>query len=294
MDDTPIKRSGAKPENESQVTEERLNRKGTRLSADDMSEVGNRLRLRAAVVYEIIRQEGEEELARAPRNLWWSGIAAGLSIGFSILGEALLRAYLPDVGWRHLIENLGYGTGFLIVILARQQLFTENTLTAVLPAISAGKQYTYWRVLRLWGIVLLANIVGTALFGSALASGLFITEPVFDAVEALSAHLMEIPPIQMFLRGIVAGWVVATLVWLLPSAEHSKIAIIFLMAWLIAALDLTHVVAGSVEAVFAFWTGHASLADIVGGFLLPTLMGNIIGGSALFALIAYAQVSEEI
>ena len=184
--------------------------------------------------------------------------------------------------------------GFVIVILARQQLFTENTLTAVLPAISAGKRRTYWRVLRLWGIVLLANVVGTVLFGSALASGLFLTAPVFDAVEALSAHLMEIAPLQMFLRGIVAGWIVATLVWLLPSAEQSKLAIIVLMAWLIAVLDLTHVVAGSVEAVFAFWTGHADLTDVVGGFFLPTLAGNIIGGSALFALIAYAQVSEEI
>lgn len=294
MRETSTKRFGAKPENESDITEERLAREGTRLSADDLSEVGDQLRLRAAVVYEIVRQEGEEELERAPRNLWWSGVAAGLSIGFSVLGEALLRAHLPDVGWRHLAENFGYGIGFLIVILARQQLFTENTLTAVLPAISAGKRRTYWRVLRLWGIVLLANIVGTVLFGSALASGLFVTAPVFDAVEALSAHLMEIPPQQMFLRGIVAGWIVATLVWLLPSAEQSKAAIIMLMAWLIAVLDLTHVVAGSVEAVFAFWTGHAGLSDVVGGFLLPTLAGNIIGGSALFALIAYAQVSEEI
>lgn len=294
MRETPNKPSGARPENESHITEERLEREGTRLSADDLSEVGDKLRLRAAVVYEIIRQEGEEELARAPRNLWWSGIAAGLSIGFSVLGEAVLRAYLPDLGWRHLVENLGYGLGFVIVILARQQLFTENTLTAVLPAISAGKRRTYWRVLRLWGIVLLANVVGTILFGSALASGLFLTDPVFGAVEALSAHLMEIAPLQMFLRGIVAGWIVATLVWLLPSAEQSKLAIIVLMAWLIAVLDLTHVVAGSVEAVFAFWTGHADLTDVVGGFFLPTLAGNIIGGSALFALIAYAQVSEEI
>ena len=192
MRETPKKSSGAKPENESHITAERLEREGTRLSADDLSEVGDKLRLRAAVVYEIIREEGEEELARAPRNLWWSGIAAGLSIGFSVLGEAVLRAYLPDLDWRHLVENLGYGLGFVIVILARQQLFTENTLTAVLPAISAGKRRTYWRVLRLWGIVLLANVVGTVLFGSALASGLFLTAPVFDAAPGRTTELTVI------------------------------------------------------------------------------------------------------
>ncbi|MEO9776394.1 formate/nitrite transporter family protein [Roseibium sp.] len=281
-------------ENESYLTEERLREDGTRLSYNDLAEVGDKLRLRVAVVYEIIRQEGEEELARAPRNLWWSGIAAGLSIGFSVLAEALLRAHLPDTGWRHLVENLGYGVGFLIVIMARQQLFTENTLTAVLPAISTGKRTTYLRVARLWVIVFAANMVGTLIFGSALASGLFVTDEVHAAVAELSRHMMEIPADQMFLRGIVAGWIVATLVWLLPSAENSKVAIIFLMAWLIAALDLTHVVAGSVEAVFSFWTGDASLIEGVAGFLLPTLLGNIVGGSALFALVAHAQVNKEI
>ncbi|MBN9669413.1 formate/nitrite transporter family protein [Roseibium aggregatum] len=285
---------GEMAENESHLTTERLNRNGTRLSDSDLEDVGDRLRLRAAVVYEIIRQEGEEELARAPSSLWWSGIAAGLSIGFSVLGEALLRTHLPDTGWRHLVENAGYGFGFLIVILARQQLFTENTLTAVLPALSTHDRRTYLRVARLWLIVLVANLVGTFLFGSALASGLFFSEDLTTAIGELSSHLMELPPSQMFLRGVVAGWIVATLVWLLPSAENAKIAIVMIMAWLIAALDLTHVVAGSVEAVFAFWAGKATVLDVLAGFLLPTLAGNIVGGSALFALLAHAQVSEEI
>lgn len=280
--------------NDSPITEERLTEKGTRLSDHDLSEVGDRLRLRAAVVYEIIRQEGEEELARSPKSLWWSGIAAGLSIGFSVLGEALLRAYLPDADWRHLVENFGYGLGFLIVILARQQLFTENTLTAVLPAVSTGKSKTYMRVARLWAIVFLANMVGTFLFGSAIATGMFLPPPVYEAVGALSVHMMEIPQHEMFVRGVLAGWIVATLVWLLPSAENSQVAIILLMAWLIAALDLTHVVAGSVEAVFAFWIGEVGVIDVLAGFLLPTLLGNIVGGSALFALIAHAQVRKEI
>lgn len=290
----PPQRIAAHAENESPLTEERLREDGTRLTHDDLAEVGDRLRLRAAVVYEIVRQEGEEELARAPRNLWWSGIAAGLSIGFSVLGEALLRAHLPETGWRHLIENIGYGAGFLIVILARQQLFTENTLSAVLPVIGGGRGATWEKVARLWAIVFAANMTGTALFGSALASGVFVTGEVHAAVADLSRHMMELPAMTMFLRGIVAGWIVATLVWLLPSAEQSKVAVILLMAWLIAALDLTHVVAGSVEAVFSFWIGDASLADVIAGFLLPTLLGNIVGGSALFALIAHAQVSEEI
>jgi formate/nitrite transporter FocA (FNT family) len=289
----PERVAGEKADNKSPITEERLDNEGTRLTSDDLAEVDDRLRLKAAVVYEIIRQEGEEELARRPKSLWWSGIAAGLSIGFSVLGEALFRAYLPDSPWRHLVENLGYGVGFLIVILARQQLFTENTLTAVLPAISTGKRHTYLCVARLWAIVFCANMIGTFVFGSAIASGFFLPPEVYDAVGSLSIHMMEIPHHEMFLRGILAGWIVATLVWLLPSAENSQVAIILLMAWLIAALDLTHVVAGSVEAVFAVWIGHSSVLDVA-AFLFPTLLGNIVGGTALFALIAHAQVRKEI
>jgi formate/nitrite transporter FocA (FNT family) len=80
-----------------------------------------------AVVYQAISSEGEEELERPTSALMWSGLAAGMSMGFSFVAEALLRAHIPDASWRPLIVNFGYSVGFLIVVLGRQQLFTENT-----------------------------------------------------------------------------------------------------------------------------------------------------------------------
>lgn len=59
-----------------------------------------------------------------------------------------------------MIEKLGYAVGFIVVIMARQQLFTENTLTAVLPVIVRRKFNWLLVVLRLWGIVLVANLTG--------------------------------------------------------------------------------------------------------------------------------------
>jgi formate/nitrite transporter FocA (FNT family) len=87
------------------------------------------------VVYETIRREGEEELHRKVSSLWWSGLAAGLSMGFSFIAEGLLMAHLPDTPWRLLVSGAGYSVGFLIVVLGRQQLFTENTLTVFLPVL---------------------------------------------------------------------------------------------------------------------------------------------------------------
>src|SRR3954470_11899000 len=110
--------------------------------------------LDAKTTYEVIRLEGLEELDRATSALAWSGLAAGLSMGFSFLAEALLRSHLPDAPWRMLISRAGYSIGFLIIILGRQQLFTENTLTVVLPLLARKNLLTLLRMLRLWAVVL--------------------------------------------------------------------------------------------------------------------------------------------
>ena len=102
------------------------------------------------LIYEVIRRDGEEELARTKRSLLWSGIAAGMMISLSVLGEATFRTYLPDTPHRFLIENLGYSLGFIAVIMGRMQLFTENTITTVLPVMQARTWDSFGCMLRLW------------------------------------------------------------------------------------------------------------------------------------------------
>src|SRR5690348_7492421 len=98
--------------------------------------IEERSALSAPIVYEIVRKEGDEEMERPATSLWWSGVAAGLSISFSLLAQSILELYLPDAPWRSLISSFGYAVGFLMVVLGRQQLFTENTITAVLPVMA--------------------------------------------------------------------------------------------------------------------------------------------------------------
>jgi len=251
-------------------------------------------RLRAAILYEVIRVEGEGELARSFGALWWSGLAAGLAIGFSVLSQALLAAHLPDASWNPIIERMGYSVGFIIVILARQQLFTENTLTAVLPVISAWQLHWLWVMLRLWAIVLLANIVGAFIFAVAIAYLGMLPAEVSAQVAEISRHLMENSATEMFVKGIAAGWLIAALVWMLPSAENIEFFLIGLMTYLIALGGFTHVIAGSVEAFYLWVTFGATTSDVFLTFLLPTLAGNVLGGTVLFGLLSYAQVRDEI
>src|SRR5258708_11642960 len=142
----------------------------TELSESEQRLAEERTAPSAAVIHEAIRSEGESELRRPISALIWSGMAAGLSIGFSLVASGLIRAHLADTSWRPLVASVGYSVGFLAVILGRQQLYTENTLTVMLPLLTIRDLSTLGQVLRLWVVVLLANLVGACMFAWALAS----------------------------------------------------------------------------------------------------------------------------
>lgn len=251
-------------------------------------------RLSAKLIYEVIRRDGEEELERPASSLIFSGTTAGVLISFSVLGEAIFRTYLPDVPASYLVENMGYSLGFLVVILGRMQLFTENTITTVLPVMHRKSVACFLSMLRLWGIVLAANIVG------AFVAGYFMTLPeVFSAdmraaFAELSEHAVGMGAWDGFLRAIPAGILVASIVWMMPSSDGGGFFIILAFTWLIAAGDFTHIIAGSVEMAHLIWLGDLGGGDALFGFFLPVLAGNIIGGTAIFTMLAWGQVRNEV
>lgn len=105
----------------------------SQLSYRDRMAIEEHERLSPRLLYEIIRQDGIEELSRPTKALFFSGITAGIVITFSFIFKAVFTAYTPDTTWAPLITNMGYTVGFLLVILGRMQLFTENTITTVVP-----------------------------------------------------------------------------------------------------------------------------------------------------------------
>jgi formate/nitrite transporter FocA (FNT family) len=214
-------------------------------------------------------------------------------MGFSMLARALLHRHLPEFEGRFLIESLGYAAGFLIVIVSRQQLFTENTMTAMLPLMSRPSAGKLMALLRLWSIVLLGNLVGTALFAYGLIHLQQFDAPTFQAFSTLGEEVMQNSAWQMFTKGILAGWLIAIMVWMLAAYDDTKIGIIVIATYLIALGGFTHIIVGSAETLYLVFTGALSLADYVLVFALPTLAGNIVGGSGIFALISHAQVRND-
>ncbi|WP_024420866.1 formate/nitrite transporter family protein [Pseudomonas avellanae] len=263
------------------------------LSAEEEREIDENQPPRAAVLHETIRIQGDHELEHSVAALWWSALAAGLTMGLSLMAMGLLKSRLEGIPGSHVISSLGYSAGFLAVILARQQLFTENTITAVLPVMSKLNLANVGRLLRLWAVVLTGNLAGTLLVAYVM-----LNLPIFDtstdkAFLEIGRKVMENDLGQMFSKGIVSGWMIATMVWMIASMENAKIAIIVLITYLMALGDFTHIVVGSAEVSYLVFAGEIAWKDFWFAFAGPTLAGNIIGGSFIFALISHAQIRSE-
>ena len=270
------------------------NTESTGISDTEVRDVEELSTPRTPVIYEVVRRLGDEEMERPATSLWWSGIAAGVSMSFSLLAQSALEAYLPDAGWKPLVASMGYTVGFLMVVLGRQQLFTESTITVVLPVLKDFTGKNVFNLARLWTIVLIANLVGTLFAAAFWRFTPAMPSEFYPAALKVSAALTQLGWWETMLRAIGAGFLIASMVWMIPTAESAKFAVIALMTYLISVAGFTHIVAGSMEAYLLAIYGQWAWWQVIVDFLIPTLIGNIIGGTALFAAISYAQVMKEI
>ena len=248
----------------------------------------------ALVIHELVREEGEEGLKRPASALAWSGLAAGLSMGFSFLSLALIRSTLPDTLWRPLIDSVGYSVGFIIVILGRQQLFTETTVTAVLPLLVRRNRQTLQAVLRFWGVVLLANLTGALAFALLISPRGLFPDPVYQALIDTGREAVSDTFLPTMIRSIFAGWLIALMVWILPSARSARLIVILLLTYIVALGRFSHTVAGAIDAAFLVFSGNGTVAQFLDNFLVPTLIGNTIGGVALVAVLNHAPLSAKL
>jgi formate-nitrite transporter family protein len=264
------------------------------LSRKQRREVDEQSRPNAALIHETIRAEGESELERT----WWalglSGLAAGLSIGFSMVLQGELHAIIPAGAAANTVAPFGYTAGFVIVVLGRQQLFTENTLTPILPLLHNHDLATLRKVVMLWLIVLAANTLGAFLFATAIVHSHAFDASVMAAFSADARHLLAGSFGITVVRAIFAGWLIALMVWLLPATESSRLLVIIFVTYIIGVCGFPHIVAGMVDVAFLLQMGEASVREFFVGFFVPTLLGNVIGGVALVAVLNYGQVVPEI
>ncbi len=264
------------------------------MSEEDKRSVRDRTSGSSKVVHEVVRLQGNEELGRPLSSLLFSGFAAGVAISSSLLAEAFIRMRLPQAGWSELVVAIGYTVGFIIVILGNLQLFTESTITAVLPVATHPTVRNLGRLLRLWILVFLANMAGTFLVAALMARRIIVDAEQLAAAVDVSQVLLTHAPRTTLLMAMPAGFLIASVAWILPNARGSEFWVILLLTYVIAIAGFSHVVAGAAEAWLLLLVGKTTFAGAVNGFILPALFGNVIGGTGLFAMVAHGQVRNEI
>lgn len=264
------------------------------LDPDEARDVEQRRSSSSKIVHEIVRLQGEEELRHPAVALTLSGIAAGLAIALSLLCELFLRSHLPDTDWAPLVYFLGYPIGYVIVIMGRLQLFTESTVTAVLPVARTPSLDNFARLARLWACVLAGNLVGVTLVSALMASEIIVTHEQHMVALDILGKLELQHWTRTLTLGIPAGFIMAAVAWVLPNARGSEFWVIFVLTYVIALGGFAHVVTGSSQVSFLWLSGSIGFGEAWLEFALPALAGNIVGGTGLFAVLAHGQMRSDL
>lgn len=251
-------------------------------------------RLTATEIHENIREPAEKEIERPAAALLLSALASGLAIGFSFLAAAFASQLAAD-HYKTAAAAAAYPLGFIFVIMARSELFTENTLVPVVPFLERRDRETFRKLLRLWALLLLGNLVGAVIFAWTLARTPMVEPALHDALRHLASEATSGGFGPVLYGGVYAGWLIALLAWLLASTRYTgaQLAFIWLCTAPIHALGFKHSIAGSVEAFYLAAGGRASWGDMLVNFVVPSVLGNAIGGVLLVALLNYGQVAAE-
>jgi len=240
-------------------------------------------------ILERVVATADEEIKRPSRLMFLSGLAAGLSIGLSFYARAAVTSQVPEVP---LVGNLFYPIGFLLIVIGRYQLYTENTLTPVTLALA--RLASLPTLLRVWGIVLAANMVGATILALVMAQTNVLTPEAASVAMDFWHHAEAATWDALFVKGIIAGWLVASMVWLIHAARDTvtRVLLVIFMMTLIPSADLYHCIIGFCEAMYAVFLGEATLATATLGFFLPVLLGNTLGGVLLVAILNFSIAHE--
>lgn len=265
-----------KAENESQPPQKHLERP----SAQD--------------IYEQVANNARQELGRSGVSLAISGLAGGIFMGLSALGNAVALAVLTPAGAEpsqtvQFIAKMFYPLGFIAVILGRSQLFTENTLYPV--ALVLAEKNHFWKTMKLWAVVLPFNVVGSLAFAALAARTSALPGSAVHALVKLGLEAMHHPAATVFWSGVMGGWIIATVAWLV-SGSHSitgSALIIWMLTFVVGIANFAHCIASSGELFSAILTGAAPWGEFPQWFV-PAVLGNICGGVGMVTLLEYGQV----
>jgi formate/nitrite transporter FocA (FNT family) len=210
-------------------------------------------------------------------------------MGLSALGPAIVLALLGTGASAQMIARMFYPMGFIVVIIGRSQLFTENTLYPV--ALVLAEKREALNTLRLWSVVLPSNVAGALAFACLCSLTTALSPDVLHSLAQLGVDALSKPMPAVFWSGMMAGWIIATAAWLV-SSSHSitgSVMIIWMLMFIVALGNFAHCIATSGEILTAVLTHRATWSGYL-RWMAPAVAGNVCGGVGMVTILQYGQV----
>src|SRR5947209_1660388 len=240
-------------------------------------------------IFEQVVKDRREELSRPTLAMLFSGFAGGIGMGLTGLSVALALSYLGNSPTAHFISFCFYPIGFIVVIIGRAQLFTENTLFPVVLVLDERKHFL--NTLRLWTVVFVSNVAGAVFFGWLVMKTGALSHNFADSLADLGLQAANGHFTFIFAKGIIGGWLIALVAWMV-SASHwtiGQIAVTWMLTFIVGAGHFSHCIASSAEIIAAIMSGHLHFSNYF-QWLLPATLGNIVGGVSIVSLLNFGQV----
>lgn len=223
--------------------------------------------------------EGAERLQRSWRVVLTTGFFGGLEVGLGILAYLAVLYQTGD----HLLAGLAFSVGFIALMLAHSELFTENFLMPI--AALVAREGTIGQLAKLWAGSLVTNLAGGWVFMWLVVHAF----PQWHAILAESArHFTEAPfDLQSIVLATLGGSTITLMTRMQQGtdSEIAKIVATVIGGFLLAGLQLFHsildslIIFGAIQSGASItyldwlgWLGYTILFNMVGGLVLVTAL----------------------
>ena len=234
-------------------------------------------------------QEGDDRLSRPLLPLLATGFLGGVDVGIGVLAYLVVKHETQN----SLLGALAFTIGFVALLMARSELFTENFLVPV-TAVVAGRG-SIGQLGRLWGVTLAMNLAGGFVVAGMIAAALPDVRPTAVEVGTHYAHLGV--SWRSFFLAVLAGTVITLLTRMQHASDDMGVKLVpaVLMSFVLVAGQLFHSVLDSILMFAGLLSGGADYnwADWFGA-LLWSSFGNLLGGLVLVTSVRLLRVPHRV
>jgi formate/nitrite transporter FocA (FNT family) len=244
-------------------------------------------------IYARTRDEGARRLERPILELISTALAAGFDIIAGVTVLALVESQLEHILGRHgahVFASIGFGIGFVFLIVGRGELFTENFLVP-LAGLDGKERTAWWKVAELWTVSPIFNIAGGFLIATILTVHSVLPFGTGKAVITISETLYANGWLALFMSAVFAGALITAMTWFIEGQVSMgvRIAIAWIAGAILALGSFNHVIVVTLELFFGIRFGaHVPWSFLVENFFVAAA-GNMIGGIGLVTLNRFTQ-----